>query len=181
MEGVERYKVNLIPHNAAWEEEYKQVKTELAQCWNTNIIDIQHIGSTAINAICAKPILDVAVKLQSIHKMDIGALERLGYEYCGARSGNKNYHLFVLRGEKQISLRHIHCYDKTEREFDLLVGFRDYLNTHINIAKEYEHIKTELAQKYPDDRVAYTAGKAGFIHSIYDRIEMQSIMGRFSD
>ncbi len=46
MEGVERYKVNLMPHNAAWEEEYKQVYAELKQCWNTNILDIQHIGST---------------------------------------------------------------------------------------------------------------------------------------
>ncbi len=171
MEGVERYKVNLMPHNAAWEEEYKQVYAELKQCWNTNILGIQHIGSTAIKAIYAKPILDVAVKLQSIHKMDIGALECLGYEYCGARGGSENYHLFVLRGENQISLRHIHCYDKSEKEFDLLVRFRDYLNAHINVAKQYEHIKKELAQKYPNDRIAYTAGKAEFIHSVYDRIE----------
>lgn len=53
-------------------------------------MDIEHIGSTAINGICAKPILDVAVKLKSIKDMDIDAMKRLGYEYCGPQKGNLN-------------------------------------------------------------------------------------------
>lgn len=167
MEGVERYKVRLFPHNKKWEEEFITVREELERQWGSNILDIQHVGSTAIFSIEAKPILDVAVRLKSITDMDIECLEKLGYDYCGPQNGNTNYHLFVLRGENEISLRHIHCYGEKEDEFNLLVGFRDYLNAHIKQAKQYEKLKKELAEKYPNDRVSYTRGKEAFIKSIY--------------
>lgn len=170
MEGVERYKVKLLPYNPQWKNEYYSVKDELIKLWKSNIIDIQHVGSTAVPAIHAKPILDVAIKLRSISKMDIKALEDCGYSYCGVQHGNKNYHLFVLRGNNQISLRHIHCYDKSEKEFEQLTGFRDYLNSHKEAALAYESLKKKLAVKYPDDRVAYTAGKEEFIKAIYNRL-----------
>lgn len=172
MEGVERNKVRLLPHNKEWETEFLQTKEQLEKLWSANIIDIQHIGSTSIKAICAKPILDVAIKLKSINDMNIEILVKHGYDYCGAQHGNKNYHLFVLRGMKQISLKHIHCYDKEEKEFDLLVGFRDYLNMNTDEALKYERIKKKLAEKYSDDRIAYTNGKEEFIKSIYERISI---------
>ncbi|ARP50820.1 GrpB family protein [Caproicibacterium sp. XB2] len=56
MEGVERYKVRLLPHNEKWGGEYHQVKSEIEAVWSDNIIDIQHIGSTAIHNIPTKPI-----------------------------------------------------------------------------------------------------------------------------
>lgn len=56
MEGVERYKVRLLPHNEKWGDEYHQVKSEIEAVWSDNIIDIQHIGSTAIHNIPTKPI-----------------------------------------------------------------------------------------------------------------------------
>ncbi len=170
MEGVERYKVRLMPHNKKWNEEFLKVKKELQRVWDGNVLDIQHVGSTAIPAICAKPILDVAVKLKSIKLMDKECMKSLGYDYCGERQGNSNYHLFVLRDEQQLSLRHIHCYDKAEQEFDLLVAFRDYLNKNDNIAVQYEKLKKELAEKYPNDRNAYTKGKEEFIKSIYVKL-----------
>lgn len=93
MEGVPRREVKLLPHNPAWDAEFLQTKAQLTDCLQDNIIDIQHVGSTAIPAICAKPILDVAVKLESIHDMDIDALVSHGYDYRGAQGGNDHYHL----------------------------------------------------------------------------------------
>ena len=58
-----------------------------------------------------------------------------------------------------LSLRHIHCYEKNEKEFFQLVGFRDYLNEHAEAAKQYEDLKKKLASDFPEDRVAYTKGK----------------------
>ncbi len=170
MEGVERYKVRLLPHNPKWEEEFLVVKEEIEKCWAGNILDIRHVGSTAIKSICAKPILDVAVRLKSIGQLDVKALTDLGYEYCGARNESKTYHLFVLRGDKQLSLRHIHCYDNSEREFDLLVGFRNYLNEHLDAALKYQEIKARLAVQMPDDRFSYTKAKEEFIKSIYAKL-----------
>lgn len=170
MEGVGRYQVRLLPHQAAWDEEFLRVKKELTACWGEHVLDIQHVGSTAIPAICAKPILDVAVKLRSIRALDVKALTDCGYEYRGARAGNENYHLFVLRGEGQISLRHIHCYDQAEKEFALLVGFRDYLNAHPEEAAAYQALKMQLAARYAEERYAYTKGKEAFIRSIYEKM-----------
>lgn len=167
MEGVERYKVRLLPHNEKWDDEYHQVKSEIEAVWGDNIIEIQHIGSTAIHNIPAKPILDIAVRLNSIQSMDVEALKNLGYDYCGPRCCRDTYHLYVLRGKNQISLRHIHCYDARDNEFFQLVGFRDYLNSHPDVAKRYSELKETLASLYSEDRVAYTKGKEDFIQNIY--------------
>lgn len=171
MEGVGRYKVRLMPHQTAWDEEFLRVKEEVNACWGENVLDIQHVGSTAIPMICAKPILDVAVRLRSVWLLDVQALTDRGYEYRGARAENENYHLFVLRGEGQISLRHIHCYDQAEKEFEQLVGFRDYMNANPKEALAYQALKMQLAQQYAEDRSAYTKGKETFIHSIYEKME----------
>lgn len=170
MEGVMRYKVRLLPHSPQWAAEYRQVKAAIETAWGANLLAIQHVGSTAIPAIHAKPILDVAVRLHAIERMDVQALTELGYDYCGPQQGNASYHLFVLRGPGQISLRHIHCYDAEDPGFAQLVGFRDYLNSHPQAALQYQRLKGQLARQYPDDRVAYTAGKAAFIEDIYKQL-----------
>ncbi len=170
MEGVARYQVRLLPHNVAWEEEFQQVKNWLERCWQQNVIDIQHVGSTAIKTICAKPILDIAVQLHSIHLMDIPALVQQGYEYRGLQGGNESHHLFVLRSEQGLSLQHIHCYDRNEKGFYQLVGFRDYLNQHLEEAKQYEMLKQKLAENYAENRAAYTKSKEEFIQSIYEKL-----------
>ena len=167
MEGVERYKVRLLPHNEKWYDEYQQVKNQIEVVWSANVINIQHVGSTAIHNIPAKPILDIAVRLNSIQNMDVDALIKLGYDYCGPQCDRSTYHLYVLRGENQISLIHIHCYDIHDNEFFQLIGFRDYLNTHPDTAQKYAVLKEVLASQYPEDRVAYTKGKEDFIQNIY--------------
>lgn len=130
---------------------------------------ITNSGSTAVPLICAKPILDVAVRLRSVRQLDPSFLEALGYDYCGIRHGNPLHHLFVLRGSGEISLQHIHCYDQTAPEFDQIVGFRDYLNAHPDAARQYEALKKDLAEKYPDNRPAYTKGKEYFIQNICEK------------
>jgi GrpB-like predicted nucleotidyltransferase (UPF0157 family) len=174
MEGVERYKIRLLPHNKKWADEYRQVKRQIEQIWNDNIMDIQHVGSTAIKNIPAKPILDIAVRLKSIQYMDVDAFMRLGYEYCGPRGGCDTYHLYILRGENHISLRHIHCYDASNHEFFQLVGFRDYLNSHPDVAMKYSELKKKLAFLYSEDRETYTKGKEDFIKNIYAALDYKN-------
>lgn len=174
MEGVGRDKVKLMPHNGDWGKEFLSAKAEIEAVWTSNLIDIQHVGSTSINGICAKPILDIAVRLESIEAMDVEAMRRLGYEYRGPQHGNDGYHLFVLRSKEQLSLRHIHCYSKDEPEFMQLTGFRDFLNAHPETAEQYQNLKIRLAELYPNDRVAYTKGKEEFILNIYSKFDAGS-------
>lgn len=170
MEGVKRNKVKLVGYNQEWEKEYEETKEMITSIWKDNIIDIQHVGSTAINNICAKPILDVGVRLKSLENMNISAMKKLGYDFCGARNNKKTYYLFVFRDENEISLKHIHCYDRNEEEYFKLVGFRDYLNANKDYAKQYAILKEKLAKKYSDNRAMYTAGKEEFIKMIYSKL-----------
>lgn len=170
MEGVERYKVKLVPHSKEWEREYLETKNDIIGIWHDNILNIEHVGSTAIKGICAKPILDIAVRLKSLEHMDIQSMKNLGYDFCGAKNKEKTYYLFVLRGENQISLKHIHCYSKDEEEYFKLVGFRDYLNKNETYAKEYDILKQKLAEQYQDNRALYTKNKEEFIKMIYSKI-----------
>ncbi len=170
MEGVERYKVKLLPHNQLWKEEFIELRDKFENVLYDTVIDIQHVGSTAIPTVWAKPILDVAILTKRFGYIEIEKIKKLGYDYCGVNDNNPNYHLFVLRGENNISLHHIHCYDKVGSGFEQLVGFRDYLNENENIAIQYSELKKVLFEKYKDDRQQYTKAKADFIQSIYEKI-----------
>lgn len=171
MEGVERYKVRLLPHNEKWAEEFERVRAMLRQAWGENVLDIEHVGSTAIPAIPAKPVLDIAVMVKSLEHLDIEALTHRGYDFRGYQNESKTRVLFVLRGERQISLQHIHCYSKDDPDFYRQVGFRDYLNAHPDAAEEYAALKRTLSERYPDDRASYTKGKAEFILRICRRLD----------
>ncbi len=85
MEGVAHYEVKLLPHSGDWEKEYEALKPVLAAILADNMLDIQHVGSTAIKAISAKPILDVAVQVSSFSSLNIEGMTRHGYDYRGER------------------------------------------------------------------------------------------------
>lgn len=163
MEGVPRGKVRLLPHDPAWDAEFLTVKAEIQQLWSGNVLDIQHVGSTAIPTILAKPILDVAVLLRSIEAMDHQALEDLGYDYLGHHGGGW---LYVLRSGNGDSLRHIHCYPQGDLDFMRQVTFRDHLLSHPETAAEYEQLKCSLLERFAGDRAAYTSRKTEFIMGV---------------
>jgi GrpB-like predicted nucleotidyltransferase (UPF0157 family) len=171
MQGVERYKVRLLPHCEEWKMEFEEAKKQLKEIFGDKVDDIQHFGSTSINGIYAKPILDIAVVLKSFEDMNIDGMKKAGYDYCGAQNEEKDRYLFVLRGEGQISLRHIHCYEPNNYDFYYVTHFRDFLNQYEEYAKGYSNLKRYLAEKYPDDRFAYTDEKEGFVRMIYQKID----------
>ncbi len=171
MQGVERYKVRVLAHCKEWKTEFEDAKKQLIIILGNNIVDVQHMGSTSINGIYAKPILDIAVVLKSFKEMNVEGMKNAGYSYRGAENEEKDRYFFVLRGEGQISLRHIHCYEPNNLDFYYVTHFRDYLNSHEEYAKEYSNLKRKLAEKYPDDRIAYTNGKEEFVKVIYEKID----------
>lgn len=159
MEGVERYKVRLLSHNSEWEKEYEETKKQITEIWNNNILSIEHVGSTAIKNICAKPILDIAVRLKSIDNMDVKSITCLGYDYCGKQGDNSKHHLFVLRDKNMLSLRHIHCYNINDNEFFQLTAFRDYLNAHPDEAVKYMNLKFSLQINFKTTEILILTAK----------------------
>lgn len=163
--GVPKYKVILENHNEKWAEEFEKTKQTLINIYGDNIVDIQHVGSTAIKGIVAKPMLDIAVVLKAITETVFNTMKENGYEYYGEVISGK--HLFILRGEGEVSLQHIHCYEeKNCALFWDQIKFRDFIRSHSEFAKEYELLKQELYKMYSDDRKKYTEGKWAFFDKI---------------
>jgi len=165
MIGVKRHQVLLAPHDDHWENEYQSARDEFRAIMGDNIVEVHHVGSTAIKGIVAKPIMDIAVVIKSEDLLNIAGMEAAGYEYCGD-AGVPGRYFFVRRVNGDISTHHIHCYLKDNDNYNSVILFCKFLNDNPGYAKQYNDLKLELARKYPDDRKAYGAAKTAFIEEI---------------
>lgn len=170
MLGLKRDTVELIPHQTIWEEDAAKTILLLKSILNDVAIDIQHVGSTAIKNICAKPIIDIAVGIKSLSSIKpyIGLLEEEGIIF--RKEDVARQLLFVIGDfEKDIRTHHIHFVEWDSVEWNNYIYFRDYLNAFPKYAKEYEDLKKTLASEFFDDRGSYTAGKEEFIKRILEQ------------
>jgi len=165
MLGVPKNRVLLLPYNEKWADEYNKVKQLFMEIFADEIVSIEHVGSTSIPGIMAKPMLDVAIVFKDITEPVFHKMKENHYIYYGEVASGK--YLFVLRRENGISLQHIHCYKSNDLTlFYEQIQFRDFLRTHSKQAKEYEELKISLSKMYFDDRKKYTAGKQAFFDKI---------------
>lgn len=165
MLGVLKNKVILMPHSKRWAEEYRKVQGFFMETFAGEVLRVEHVGSTAIPGIMAKPILDVAVVLKELTEQVFRKMEESGYTYYGEPAPGK--YLFILRGKGEKTLQHVHCYKSSDLTlFYEQIQFRDFLRTHSEYAREYEQLKMGLSLKYFDDRKQYTAGKQEFFDQI---------------
>lgn len=156
-------RIRIVPHDPVWTIQYEQERVLLAEALGPGLLEIHHIGSTAVPGLAAKPILDILPVVRSLVEVDTRrtALEALGYEYMGEfgipgrrylRKGGDNrthqVHIFE-NGNTADILRHL--------------AFRDYLRTHPAACAAYGALKQRLAKQYPDDIEGYCDGKNAFV------------------
>ena len=167
--GLKRGIVQLEPHDKQWDEAAIQTIKILKSILGDDAIDIQHIGSTAIPAIKAKPIIDIVVGVTDFDKVMLHneQLRQVGIFYRG--SDVERQFLYVMGDmENDTRTHHIHIVKWNGTEWKNYIHFRDYLNDNENMALQYQKVKEELESKYADDRVAYTNGKQDMIDLILD-------------
>lgn len=156
------FPIQLTPHNPLWREWYRQEAQLLRHYLPQENIQLHHIGSTAIPAIYAKPIIDILLETSGREAMRriADTLIRHGYLQMSASSSrislNKGY---TPRGFAK-KVFHIHL--RLPQDNDELY-FRDYLREHPDTAQAYETLKLSLWRPYEHDRDGYTAAKGGFI------------------
>jgi GrpB-like predicted nucleotidyltransferase (UPF0157 family) len=161
MIGLKRGTVKLVPHDVRWHASFEREKKMLLKNIGDVAIDIQHVGSTAVKGISAKPIIDISVgvnKLSDVKKL-IKPLSRAGYHLYDTHRDR----IFFAKGPERRRTHHLHVvhYNGAKWKSDML--FRDYLSEHPVRAKAYANLKIKLAKKYSEDREKYTAGKGQFI------------------
>ena len=167
MLGLKRGTVVLFPHQTAWEEHAKDTIALLWTVLDGIAVDIQHVGSTAICGIHAKPIIDIAVDVKKVDdvKPYIEALQKAGIVY--RKQDVEGQILFVMGDfENDFRTHHIHVVEWNSVEWNHYINFRDYLNAFSEKAKIYDALKSSLAERFAENRGCYTSGK----HELIDRL-----------
>ena len=144
-----------------WQQWYAE-EAELLQRLLPQDARIHHIGSTAIHGIWAKPIVDILVEMPNANDLEAAGakLSQRGYRCMSRSDARRSYNKGYT--ENGFAERVFHLHLRVAGDHDELY-FRDYLNNHPAIAKEYEQLKLSLWKEYEHDRDGYTAAKAAFV------------------
>ena len=165
--GLKSGTVLVEPHKVEWEISAQNIIDKLKKILNDDIVDVQHIGSTSIKSICAKPIVDIAVGVTDFDKIfkHNNTLQANGIVY--RREDHPEQHLYICGDlEKNVHTHYIHVVIWGQDAWNNYINMRDYLNADNEKASEYSEIKKRLAKEFPNDRAAYTNGKSACIEDI---------------
>ena len=165
--GLKRGTVKLLPHQDMWDKTAKDTISLLSDILVNIAVSVEHVGSTAVQSICAKPIIDIAVGINELDDIlpYIDVLRQNGIVFRG-KDVDKQY-LFVIGDFKNdIRTHHIHVVEYNSTAWKNYINFRNYLNSHPAKAEEYDILKKSLADKFYNDRKAYTSAKQKFINEI---------------
>ncbi|MFA6099390.1 MAG: GrpB family protein [Patescibacteria group bacterium] len=167
MLGLKRGTVKLCEHHDEWAELYEQEKQLLLNIFENRIIAIEHIGSTAIPGVPAKPIIGINAAISSLDKDVVDSfiepLQKLGYTYMHEYPNRK----FFVKGPEEKRTHHLNLVEAGSQTgwYDPIL-FRDYMNRNQSARDEYAALKIKLAQQFPEDRESYTKAKEEFILGI---------------
>jgi GrpB-like predicted nucleotidyltransferase (UPF0157 family) len=166
---ADRRKVELVPHDQAWTEQAVAEAARLSEAIGETLIRIEHFGSTSIPGILAKPTIDLMPIVKNLAELDArqAAVEALGYVWRGEFGipGRR----YCIREQQGRRLFHVHCQQAGHPEIARTLDFRDYLRANPAEARAYEGLKRTAAAAYPDDTLAYSDAKSGWIRACIDR------------
>ncbi|MBO4872107.1 MAG: GrpB family protein, partial [Lachnospiraceae bacterium] len=166
--GLRRGTVALEPHSREWETAAQETIAKLKEILPGTLTDAQHVGSTAVRGLCAKPIIDLAVAVTDFDTLLTrnGELEKNGFHFRG--QDHPGQYLYVC-GDGDLVTHHVHAVLRDSEEWKDYVGLRDYLRTHPEDAQAYAALKETLAARFPEERSRYTAMKHDFIQTLLEK------------
>ncbi len=170
MIGLAEGTVQLAPYQPLWKDLFNVEAGRLRSALGRHAGQIEHIGSTAIPAMAAKPIIDMMVAVESLGQARrfIPILAALGYAY--QEDDPLPDCLLFIKAPCHRETHHLFLTAVTTSFWSEKIRFRDYLRTHPEASEAYKRLKQRLAQRYPQDRTSYTASKTTFIRGILDLV-----------
>jgi len=158
--------VELVEYQPLWAKHFEAERTLLQLSFGTEVIRVEHVGSTAIPGLAAKPTLDMMVGLKELKSAECYStqLGDLGYEFRPHHPVSGRLHYAKIQGGQRTHNLSLTMYGSDFWEAHLL--FRDYLRSHSEATRTYQALKYRLAEKYPKDTVQYTGGKDEFIAEV---------------
>jgi len=158
-------KVEVQEFKEIWRELFLLEARKIEQVFRDNMIEIHHIGSTAVEGLKAKPVIDLLPVVNDLTLVDHynEQMETLGYEAMG-ENGLPGRRFFRKGGDQRS--HHVHLYEKGHPDIDRHLAFRDYLSAHNEDRMRYGEKKAELAKRFPYEMEAYIEGKNPIVEEI---------------
>ena len=162
----------VLPYDEKWEVAFEDIRKELSEALGDLALRIEHVGSTAVRGLSAKPIIDIDVVIDNRELLPqvIEALQSIGYTHEGDL-GIPGREAFKYENKEHLMKHHLYVCSKDSAELKRHLSFRDYLRSHPEAVREYSRVKEEGAHLYPEDIDKYIEHKSPFIEGIYKEIE----------
>ena len=162
--------IKVLPYDPAWEQAFEDIRAELQSALGGLCTRIEHVGSTSVPGLSAKPVIDIDAVISDRSKLNevIEALGKLGYIHEGDL-GIPGREAFGYEGREHLMKHHLYVCAEDSGELKRHIAFRDWLRTHPDDVREYSRIKAEGAVLYPEDIDGYIRFKEPFIERIYKK------------
>lgn len=160
--------VVVLPYDERWEQAFTQIKDEIQAALGSLALRIEHVGSTSVRGLSAKPIIDIDVVIRDYSVFDavVTALKEIGYQHEGDL-GIAAREAFKYDGKAHLQKHHLYVCPQDSAELKRHIAFRNYLRSNPEAVREYGRIKEEGAALYPDDIGKYIQHKSPFIEKVY--------------
>ena len=161
-------RVTVLPYDKAWKSAFEAIKAEVEAALGELAVAVEHVGSTSVEGMSAKPCidLDVVIADYGVFPRVVARLADVGYVHEG-NLGIEGREAFDDAAKPHLCKHHLYVCPMDSPELRRHVVFRDYLRTHPEAAAAYSAVKEEAARLYPDDIDGYVAHKAGIIAELY--------------
>ncbi len=161
--------VRIVAHDPAWAAHAEQELRLIERALGPIAARLEHVGSTAVAGLAAKPILDLLLSVVRIEPRAayVEPLEQLGYLFV-PDPGSPDFHLFAKPAQRPRS-RHLHACELGGLHETRHLAVRECLRAHPAEASSYKALKRELVERFPEDRLAYIAGKRQYVDQLEAR------------
>ncbi len=161
-------KVRVLPYDINWKTDFEKIKAEVENALGKLIVAVEHVGSTSVEGMSAKPCIDidVVIKDYSVFSAVVSHLAEIGYIHEGDL-GIKDRHAFRYSDKPHLQTHQLYVCPLDSRELHRHLTFRDYLRNNPEAVKKYSRVKETSARLFPDDIDKYIEYKTPVIQELY--------------
>ncbi len=160
--------VIICPYSGEWPALFAGIRAELRSVWAPIDVAIEHIGSTSVPGLAAKPVIDVLLGARSLAGIEakVAPLGALGYAYVPKYEVELPERRYVVKASATSLRVHLHAVEHESRLWQDHLAFRDRLRADAGLRDQYQALKLRLAEAHAGDKAAYSEAKGPFIRSV---------------
>ncbi len=171
--------VVVSPYSNEWPELFRDLKEDLIRLFTPTSIAVEHIGSTSVPGLAAKPVIDVVIGAASLIHIEskIKLLSEHGYEYVSKYEKEIPERRYFVKSPANSLRVHIHAVKLGSRIWREHLAFRDALRSDLSLRAQYQSLKLQLAEQFTNNKSAYSAAKNPFIESVLTAVSGHEPVG----